>query len=194
MFTFLQISSTKKYMMESTAAVLSAIRDGNESIVERIYRQHRPSFLAWARRHYPLAEEELMDVYQDAIIIMYQNVVEKKVTELRSTVSTYLFGIAKNLILKKLRQQKRTPLSLDEIAEVAVAPQFMQRSDQDEQQYQMRQALNRLGKTCRQILELFYYYEFSLEVIAERLQYKNSNTVKAQKHRCMKQLEGEIRN
>ncbi len=161
-------------------------------MVERLYRQHRPSFLAWARRHYPLNEEALLDVYQDAVIILYQNVVEEKVTELRSTISTYLFGIAKNLILKKLRQQKRTPLGLDEISEVAVAPQFVQRSDQEDQQHQMRQALNRLGDACRQILEFFYYYEYSLEVIAERMAYKNANTVKAQKHRCMKQLEKEI--
>lgn len=176
-------------MKESTETVLKAIQAGDERVVEQIYQQYRPSFLQWAARHYPLAEPELLDVYQDAVIILYQNVVEEKVTELRSTISTYLFGIAKNLILKKLRKQKRTAVRLDEIPEVAVAPQFLQKSEEEDQQYHIRQALSRLGGTCRQILEFFYYYEFSLEVIAERLDYKNSNTVKAQKHRCMKQLE-----
>lgn len=178
--------------MEATAAMLQAIRAGDETIVNRIYRENREGFLGWARRHYPLEEEVLVDIYQDAVIILYQNVVEEKVTDLRSTLTTYLFGIAKNLILKALRQKKRTPLQLDQIPEVAVAPHFLQKTEHDHQQQKVRAALARLGKVCQQILEYFYYYEFSLEVIAERLAYKNANTVKAQKHRCMKQLEEQL--
>lgn len=178
--------------MEATAEMLQAIRNGDETVLNRIYLENRDGFLGWARRNYPLEEDVLLDVYQDAVIILYQNVVEEKITDLKSTVSTYLFGIAKNLILKALRQKKRTPLQLDQIPEVAVAPHFLQQTDQDHQQYKVRAALDRLGKTCQQILEYFYYYEFSLEVIAERLKYKNANTVKAQKHRCMKQLEEQL--
>ncbi len=134
----------------------------------------------------------LVDIYQDAVIILYQNVVEEKITELKSSLSTYLFGIAKNLILKALRQKKRTPLQLDQIPEVAVAPHFLQQTNRDHEQHKMQAALARLGKTCKQILEYFYYYDFNLEVIAERMDYKNANTVKAQKHRCMKQLEEQL--
>lgn len=178
--------------MEATAAMLQAIRAGDETVVNRIYQENRERFLGWARHHYPLEEEILVDIYQDAVIILYQNVVEEKITELKSSLSTYLFGIAKNLILKALRQNKRTPLQLDQIPEVSVAPRFLQQTNRDHEQHKMQAALARLGKTCKQILEYFYYYEFSLEVIAERLEYKNANTVKAQKHRCMKQLEEQL--
>jgi DNA-directed RNA polymerase specialized sigma subunit len=38
---------------------------------------------------------------------------------------------------------------------------------------------------CRQLLELFYYHNLSLEIIAERLGYNNSNTAKSKKNKCM---------
>lgn len=179
--------------MEATAAMLKAIREGNEAVVDQLYSENRERFLSWAGRHYPLEEAALLDIYQDAVIILYQNVVEEKITELRSTLSTYLFGIAKNLILKAMRQQKRTPLQLDQLPEVAVAPKYLADNEPSDLQQQIRSALNQLGKACRQILEFYYYYDFNLEVIAERLNYKNANTVKAQKHRCMKQMEERLK-
>ena len=178
--------------MKPTAQLLKAIREGEESVIEEVYRSNRAKFLEWAKKHYPLSEDELLDIFQDAVIVFYQNTVEEKITDLRSSLSTYLFGIAKNLILKKLHKKKRMPLQLDEIPELAVAPQYLAESAVEQEQQRMRTALQQLGQVCRQILEYFYYYGFSLEVIAERLEYKNANTVKAQKHRCMKQLEEQL--
>jgi RNA polymerase sigma-70 factor (ECF subfamily) len=136
-----------------------------------------------------LGREPLVDIYQDAVIILYQNVAEKKVDSLNSTLKTYLFGIAKHLIFRELKRQKSVPQRLDDIPEVAVAPHYLQQATEDHTQYQIRSALAQLGASCRQLIEYFYYYNFSMEVIAHRMRYKNANTVKAQKRRCMQQLE-----
>ncbi len=48
--------------------------------------------------------------------------------------------------------------------------------------------LEKLGEPCHSILKLFYYDSFSMESIAVKLDYKNTDVVKSQKLRCIKEL------
>ncbi len=175
--------------MVATPDVIAAIHQGNETIISRLYEEHRDAFFAWARKSFGLDDDTLVDIYQDAVIILYQNVMEEKITELKSSIRTYLFGIAKHLIFRELRSRKKSPVQLDRVAEIAVAPKYLAYEEEDHQRQVVRQALSALGDTCRQLIEYFYYYNYSMEIIAQRMRYKNSDTVKAKKHRCMKQLE-----
>ncbi|MEM7571299.1 MAG: sigma-70 family RNA polymerase sigma factor [Bacteroidota bacterium] len=180
--------------MNATAELLGAIREGEESIIGRLYDQHRTRFMIWAKRKFPLESTALIDIYQDAVIILYQNVVEEKVTELSSSLETYLFGIAKHLCLRELRRRRRAISQENEIPEVAVAPEFLRQEEQDHRQTLLKEGLRLLGENCRQMIEYFYYYNFSHEVIAERMSYKSANAVKTQKHRCMQQLKDLLKN
>lgn len=180
--------------MDATAGLLAAIRNGDESVIGKLYDQHRTRFLIWGKRKFPLEQTVLVDIYQDAVIILYQNVAEGKVTELSSSLETYLFGIAKHLCLRELRRRKRAIGQEDEIPEVAVAPEFLQKEEQDHRQTLLQEGLRLLGSNCRQMIEFFYYYNFSHEVIADRLSYKSANAVKTQKHRCMQQLKNLLQN
>ena len=180
--------------MDATAGLLAAIRNGDESVIGKLYDQHRTRFLIWGKRKFPLEQTALVDIYQDAVIILYQNVAEGKVTELSSSLETYLFGIAKHLCLRELRRRKRAITQEDEIPEVAVAPEFLRKEEKDHHQTLLQEGLRLLGSNCRQMIEFFYYYNFSHEVIADRLSYKSANAVKTQKHRCMQQLKDLLQN
>ena len=46
-----------------------------------------------------------------------------------------------------------------------------------------------MEEPCKSILKYYYYENFSMNKIAEAMKYKNANTVKSQKLRCMKYLE-----
>jgi len=50
------------------------------------------------------------------------------------------------------------------------------------------QCFNRLGDPCRSLLDLFYYKKKSMEEIAVELNYKNAETAKNQKYKCMERL------
>lgn len=175
--------------MDGTEAVFESIRSGDESLIGRWYDQYRSAFLSWSKKSFPLDREQLIDIYQDAVIILYQNIAEGKITELSSSIKTYLFGIAKHLIYKELRRRNRNPTRLDEIPEIQVEAPFLAQVERQHEREQLREALQKLGSPCKQMIEYFYYYEFSLEAIAKRMRYKNADTVKAQKHRCLKKLE-----
>ncbi len=44
---------------------------------------------------------------------------------------------------------------------------------------------DKLGDPCHQLLDLYYYKKKSMDEIAERLDYKNTDTAKNQKYKCM---------
>jgi len=64
----------------------------------------------------------------------------------------------------------------------------------DEKQQKERQlkivqhCLEKLGEPCRTMLELYYYHETGLDTLAEMLHYKNGDTVKNLKSRCLLRL------
>ena len=59
----------------------------------------------------------------------------------------------------------------------------------NDQQKKIRYAINKLGGKCKELILLFYYKRYSIEAIMHQMGYKNENTVKAHKSRCMKSLE-----
>ena len=50
------------------------------------------------------------------------------------------------------------------------------------------QCLEKLGDPCKSMLELYYYNKMSMEEITITLNYKNANTAKNLKYKCMNRL------
>ncbi|NJN77223.1 MAG: sigma-70 family RNA polymerase sigma factor [Saprospiraceae bacterium] len=59
---------------------------------------------------------------------------------------------------------------------------------QNEQAEIIKTLLSQLCEDCQQVLTLFYFYEYSMKEIAEKLNYKNANVSKTKKRECLKQL------
>lgn len=172
-------------MTTQDAKLIERMKEDDKSALEVVYRAHRSAFLIYARR-YDLPQEDLLDVYQDAVIAMYQNFTEKDVTLKSSGIKTYLFGIAKNKIFNLFSARKKmfnTNIFDDNYEEVLI----------DETELTLEQKLlarhfGNLGESCQKILKMFYYRSLSVKEIVKMTDYKDENTVKAHKSRCLKKL------
>jgi RNA polymerase sigma factor (sigma-70 family) len=171
-----------------TQKMLEAIRKGNPHILQEVYLEHRQSFLEWAVRRFKCKEEDALDIYQETIIAFHENVSRGKLTQLNSSIRTYLFGIGKILIIKSFRTQNRTEPLPDWEQEDEESYYLEEELELSEQQQLIRKALRQLGESCQKILQLFYYRRFSNEVIRQRLGYQSTDVVKSQKARCMRKL------
>ncbi len=167
---------------------LENIKSGNGKALEALYRHYRDDFLAFAQR-YGASQEDLLDVYQDAIIVLFENVKSGKITELSSSVKTYLFSIGKYKLIDRLRQKGRN-MSTEDIGQLeGLGENVMEEQlELTHRQQQLRRAINILGGQCKTLLLLFYYRRYSIEAIRQEMDYKNDNVVKAHKSRCMKSL------
>lgn len=127
-------------------------------------------------------EDEARDIFQESLLIFYKNV-QKPDFKLTSALSTYLFAICKYLWKDELKKKNRV-VSF----EVKDAPDELVDHESNELKDQwLDKTLNALGGKCLEILKLFYYEKFSMEQIAEKLGYKNVDTVKTQKYKCIEQ-------
>jgi RNA polymerase sigma factor (sigma-70 family) len=167
------------------------LKAGDERVVLSLYEQYRSSFLSWSQKRYGISEEDAADCFQDAVIALWNNVMNGKLEDLQSSLKTYLFSIGKNYVLTKIRKDTREPVWTEELEE-------MKRSDLpdpealylgNERVRVVADLVETLSEPCKSILRYYYYKRFSMEAIAETMQYKNADTVKSQKLRCVKELQ-----
>ncbi|WP_421976560.1 RNA polymerase sigma factor [Roseivirga seohaensis] len=168
--------------------VIERIHRGDQSVISAIYRQLRPEFLSWAAIRFKVDQEQVIDVFQESVIVFYRNVAKGKLTELNISVKTYLFAIGKNLLLKTIRDEK-THLDIDELPAEAFEDWELEKVyEQSHSRQLLSNALDALGTPCKQIILMFYYREFSMEAIQEQLGYKSEAVARTQKKRCMQYL------
>lgn len=163
-------------------------KDGDKALRE-VYQNYRNEFLRWAIRNHSCSLEEAKDVFQQGVVIFYENIKFGKLIQITPRIKTYLFGICKNKLMelhrKKSRLQSRYSdhvLLNDEIYYNPVSNDF------DERLAMVEKCLSEIGDPCKGILEQFYYHKRSMNEISEILEYKNSDTVKNLKYKCLQRL------
>ncbi|WNJ21536.1 sigma-70 family RNA polymerase sigma factor [Pontibacter sp. G13] len=182
-------------MRNDYSTLIGELKRGDRKPLHQLYLQYRQSFIEWATVRYQCSEADAQDIFQEVMIIFYENVLSGKIVSLRSHIRTYLFGIGKNLISQMYRSNKRSQV-LEEEEWEAIPDMDQWMSDQDlESQDRVKvlsEAIQNLGATCKELLTLYYYHRFSMESIMNRLDYRNTDVAKSQKARCMKKLREQV--
>ena len=161
----------------------------SEQGLKEIYTSYRNEFLLWAVRHHSCTMDEAMDVFQQSVIIFYENIVSGKLTEITTQVKTYIFSIGKNKILELLRSKKKlAPEFNDQIYEDSSYVDSEMEEEYEEKLKYVESGLGKLGDPCKSILTQYYYHKKSMVEISQIMQYKNSDTVKNLKYKCIQRL------
>ncbi|WP_299271869.1 sigma-70 family RNA polymerase sigma factor [uncultured Psychroserpens sp.] len=175
-------------------AVIESLKKGEQGGLKFVYSAHRLDFINFAKK-YPIVEEDIIDVYQDAIIALRDSAIKGHVDTIKSELKTYLFSIGKYIIYAKLKQQRKVHLVEDHFdfnknESIEMIDFFNQ--ELTKEQEQLHAAFQTLGQKCKDVLTLFYYRGFNLEDIMNELNYNSKDVVKSQKSRCLKSLKALI--
>ena len=165
--------------------IIEQLRSGNHSVFAQLYN------------HYDLIENYILqnngnkddakDVFQNTLIVFYKNSISNNF-ELSAKISTYLYSIAKNLWLKKLRDEKFKKIELQEqhheteelITNVSI-PEITLRE-------YLKNKLIELGEPCLSLLLMHSYEKLSMSMITQKLGYANEHTTRQQKYKCLKRI------
>lgn len=169
---------------------LASIAQAQPETFKAIYKQYQPDFIRWSRKHFGLESDEARELFQDSVVTLYENVINGRLVEMKSSIKTYLFAIGKNkameLFRRRVRLESLTALPPEPVdAEVS---SWESDSETMRRQRLMKECVRELGQACQDILSLYYFSQLSHAQICERLSYKNEETVKSQKFKCMQQL------
>ena len=162
----------------------------HKKLIEELYVTHRESFCHWARKRYNLDSDTILDLFQDSVIVFYNHIVKNNLEELKSSPQAYLYGIGKNLMLKKIEKNKRVEHveSVDEKFINELDLSVFAQMDSDDQRDKIKLAFQGLNEKCQEILKLFYFNQYSIEAIQYHMDYKSSNAVKSRKYQCLESL------
>lgn len=161
------------------------LRAEDKSALEFVYKSYKSEFLNFSQR-YKVDYDDALDAYQDAVIAMYQNFVMNELELTNSSIKTYLFGIGKHKIYRIVKSKQKQLKIENDIEEFRdIEPK---ENDLNYYQEELAKLIGNISESCRELLRLYYYRNLSINEIVERTQYKDANTVKSHKSRCMKRL------
>lgn len=150
---------------------------------------YRSVCVALLQKNYNCSRDEALDIFQTSVIILYDNVISGKLTQLSVDIKSYLMGIAKNKALELIRAKSKNS-GLDPYS--ILANHIVTEQDHSIEEIQLiyaAESLEKLGDPCKSLLQYFYYQKMNMEEIALRMGYKNTDTAKNQKYKCLKRLQ-----
>ena len=166
---------------------ISSIKTGGEKYLREIYETHRVTFIQWIIKNYSIDEELAVELYQKAFITFYYNIKEGKLTELSSSIKTYLFAIGKNLVREHFKTGQKfvddKQLELEQV-EDSITSKYEKNAKKES----IKNYLQRIGEPCKTVIELFYFRHYSMEAIANELGYKDERIAAKRKFICLRQL------
>ena len=167
---------------------INAIRNDDDPGLSNLYKLHFPMILNYVLNNNG-SEEEAKDIYQESMIILVNNL-KTEGFRLECKIKTYLYSVCRRLWLTELKQRSDYSGRLNEVEEFLViddneAKNFVE----NEQKYKiMDQSLLMLGEPCTTILKDFYLNKISMQEIADKMGYTNTDNAKNQKYKCLQRL------
>ena len=160
-----------------------------------IHRECKASFFSHLSIQYPsLSVLDVEEIYDDAILALYQNVKDGKLKELTCSLQTYINRIGEHKAIDIIRKKH---LETEELPEYD-SLDFCERTEEywlaegdsleEERKNTIYNLIERLVEPCKKILFSFYYDHCSMEVIAKSMGMANSDVAKTQKSRCMSKV------
>lgn len=182
----------KNIEFNSDLEIIKALQSSAEPL-DTIYTKHKSYCINFMRKMNAVDEETLLDIYQDAIIVLYEKA-QNFDFNLTCSIQTYLNSICRNQVLLRIGSKNKAinvDISDSEFDEGIVDWFNDDVIIEDNKFKSVISAMNKLkelGGRCHEILKRFWYQNQTMEKIAYEMDYSNADNVKNQKARCQKKL------
>lgn len=150
--------------IETDSDLLKRVADGYVSAFEQLVSRYQRPLLSFLSR-YVADRRDAEEIAQDAFVTVYRTVDR---IDTRRKFSSYLFTVAKNAAVSRLRTAKAAKriTETDAIEDDAVLYEELARTEERER---VRTVLSRLGARYSSVIDLYYFRDLSYEEIAARL-------------------------
>jgi RNA polymerase sigma factor (sigma-70 family) len=164
--------------------IVDRIRLGDETAVSHLYNTFFKMGTNIITRNNG-NDDDARDIYQEAVVILWRRILDKNFI-LSSKLSTFFYSICRKLWLKELnRRSKYENSSLDIDALIDDIRPSMENTQIKQI---IRENLNNLSESDRQILFLFYIENKTMDEISNILGYSNPDSAKVKKFRAKEAL------
>ena len=147
-----------------------------------LYQLMMPPVARYVQRNSgSLADAE--DVFQETLLVLAEKV-QQPDFRLTASLKTYLISIARNVWLNRLRDQRKL-LFDNGIAEMDIADLP---ADEPSHSNAVLCWLDKATPFCKALLRAVFFDNEPMEILLQRMGWKNRHTAANQKYKCMQQL------
>jgi len=183
---------------------ITEIRKGNNQPLGRLYSENYQDLIKGLRgkTRSQRSIEDMEDALQEAFFVVRRNI--QRPTFRNENICGFIVNVAYNKLLDSGKKMKRmTGFEVDEIERYISSRQGIHEEDfspafsnlDDQQKRQVDHILlvwESFGEACKRLLRMLWMQERKLKNIWEELEYKNYETAKSAKSRCVKKLKEKV--
>jgi RNA polymerase sigma factor (sigma-70 family) len=138
--------------------------------------------------------DDAADIIQEVMLVFVKLVSEEKFRG-EASIKSILYSISRNLWITELRKRKSTS-ARNERYEGEKDQLDTNISDQISRNENLKFVLDlfeKLGEKCQQILTLFYFEEYSMKEICEKLDFSSDQVLRNKKYKCLQSLTDQVK-
>jgi RNA polymerase sigma factor (sigma-70 family) len=167
--------------------IVSSLKKRDNAAYNLLYTFYYPTIERFVIRNSG-SHADAQDVFQETIIVLLDKV-PKKDFILTSSIKTYIFAVASNIWLKRLRDAKKFSeinRTHDQLEDLSLS-EWEQREAQKVQRNKLQRIFQKITRHCFIFLTKTFITGASREQLIQALGYKNSHTFDNQKYKCLEQ-------
>lgn len=168
------------------------IKLGDKEALAEVYKSNREAVINWITHKHSCSPEEAKDIYQDAILIFYKNAAKGKISDINFSISSYLHEVVRRQFLNKLKKDQRMSRGLLDFVRKPNDETVDSEHNHEWKSEVVHRAMQELSETCKKLIYLRYFANLSMESICDQLGYKNAETAKNLKYKCMRILRRKV--
>ncbi len=176
-------------MTATTTAIAQQLRTNREAAFGQLYEAAFPQ-VARLVKALGGEYEDAKDIFQDALIILYEKAVEGQLN-IQYSPAAYLLGIAKHLWLRQRRQNAHL-LTFSELEMDIDIPEDIV-GQPEKPRLRLFRFLAAAGRKCMEILQAFYYQQMPLPEIAKEFGFANTRSATVQKYKCLEKVRDQVK-
>jgi RNA polymerase sigma factor (sigma-70 family) len=175
----------------SDRAMLANLLDEDNNSFDVFYRTYFPVVDSYVRKNRGQVEDA-EDVFQETILVLLHNI-RRPGFVLTSSLKTYVYAIAKNLWLKRLRDNKL--MLATELLDGQPASDIIEieRDSEISDEQKVLGWLERITENCQRILRALFFHQEPMENLMVKMGWKNKHTAANQKYKCLEQVKKKMK-
>jgi RNA polymerase sigma factor (sigma-70 family) len=166
--------------------LLNQLKNEDNASFDVLYTFYYPSIEAHINQNFG-STEDAEDIFQETIIVLLQKVRQENFV-LTSSLKTYLFAIARNLWLKRLRDTKTIPVDdIDSYQQETASFSFELQAEPTKEE-KIASWLTKITENCQRILKAIFFYKEPMGSLMLKMGWKNKHTAANQQYKCIQQV------
>lgn len=162
---------------------------------KKILKDYREKTYNLLSSTFGLSRNDCEEIFQEASIILYQQITEGKLDNLQHSLYTYFVGICKNKAHEALRKKGRfvnlsfeigtkcNEVNMDKVEDILYSIEDNE-SRRAEKQLEVQKVVASLPHPCNELLWAYYRDSLTVKEMTKMFGYASESALKVTKHRC----------